>query len=115
MKLPNVGRAIVPRAKIVDYLLSPTHADGASKAAFFLRFGFAASEWETLANALLRHARETEVTRTKDSPFGKRYMIEGIIHAPDGRTPFVRTIWFVEAGEDTPRFVTAYPLKERTR
>ena len=40
MKLPNVEQVIVPRAKIVDYLLSETHRNGRYKAAFFLRFGF---------------------------------------------------------------------------
>lgn len=28
---------------------------------------------------------------------------------PDGRVPTVRTVWFVETGHSTPRFVTAYP------
>jgi Domain of unknown function (DUF6883) len=112
MKLSNAERALVPRAKIVDYLLSPTHPDGSSKAAFFVEFGFSIMEWEIMAKALAQHARETQVTRTEDSPFGTRYVIEGIINAPDGRTPFIRTIWFIENGHDVPRFVTAYPLKE---
>ena len=38
MKLSNADRAIVPPAKIVNYLLSPTHRAGKSKAAFFRRF-----------------------------------------------------------------------------
>ncbi len=32
---------------------------------------------------------------------------------PDGRTPLVRTIWFLRSEETTPCFVTAYPLKHR--
>lgn len=115
MKLPNAERAIVPRAKIVDYLLSPVHPAGSSKATFFMRFGFEVGEWEIMADALVGHAHESDVTRTEPSPFGVRYVIEGIIEAPDGRKPFIRTIWFVENGESAPRFVTAYPLKESTR
>ena len=40
MKLPNLEKAIVPREKIVDYLLSFVHKDGRAKAEFFMRFGF---------------------------------------------------------------------------
>jgi hypothetical protein len=29
---------------------------------------------------------------------------------PDGRTPTIRSVWFIETGEEVPRFVTAYPL-----
>ncbi|MGH3976576.1 MAG: DUF6883 domain-containing protein [Pseudonocardiaceae bacterium] len=28
-----------------------------------------------------------------------------------GRTPSIRSVWFLESGQDVPRFVTAYPLK----
>ncbi|MEW6299747.1 MAG: DUF6883 domain-containing protein [Thermodesulfobacteriota bacterium] len=30
---------------------------------------------------------------------------------PSGRAPHVRVVWFIDAGEAIPRFVTAYPLK----
>jgi hypothetical protein len=28
-----------------------------------------------------------------------------------GGIHLIRAVWFVESGEDTPRFVTAYPLR----
>jgi hypothetical protein len=28
----------------------------------------------------------------------------------DGRDALLRTVWFIDTGADTPRFVTAYPL-----
>jgi hypothetical protein len=31
MKLPNLENLVVPRAKLFDYLLSPTHRDGQHK------------------------------------------------------------------------------------
>jgi hypothetical protein len=52
MKLPNAQSAIVPERKITHYLLNPAHPAGGSKAAFFLRFGFTAAQWEQLAGAL---------------------------------------------------------------
>jgi hypothetical protein len=111
MKLPNYERAVVPQAKITDYLLSFAHRDGRSKAEFFTRFGFSSSAWKALASALTHHAADNEVAKIEDSRFGNRYIIEGIISAPDGRAPTIRSVWFIETGEDIPRFVTAYPLK----
>jgi hypothetical protein len=92
-------------------LLSLTHEDGRAKARFFRRFGFSRSNWEVLATALIDHADRHTVLAIEDSPFGKRYVIEGQIDAPDGRMPFIRSIWFVETGEEVPRLVTAYPLR----
>jgi hypothetical protein len=113
MKLPNRERATVPKEKVIDYLLSMSHRDGRPKAVFFGRFGFTADSWKALADALIRHASEHEVARTEDSPFGTRYVVEGIMAMADGRDALVRSIWFIEAGLDTPRFVTAYPLRRR--
>lgn len=115
MKLPNYERATVPEAKITKYLLSPTHRDGRPKAPFFTRFGFSPAAWETLARTLIRHAAENEVTEVEGAPYGTRYVIEGMIHAPDGRTPAIRLVWFIETGEQDPRFVTSYPLRRRDR
>jgi len=69
------------------------------------------NEWRTLADALVRHAAENEVAAVEASPFGTRYIIEGIIITPDHRNPNVRAIWFIESGAEIPRFVTAYPQK----
>jgi hypothetical protein len=113
MKLPNYPDAIIPPAKITDYLLSFDHPDGRSKARFFRRFGFQTEHWEELAQALRNHVANHDVAKTEGSPFGTRYVIEGIISTPDGRTPLIRTVWFIEMGEQTAKFVTAYPLQGR--
>jgi hypothetical protein len=110
MKLPNAERASIPSQKIIGYLLSFSHRDGRSKAAFFSRFGFAADAWQRLARALRQHAVDHEVSKVEDSPFGTRYVIEGTIVTPDRRNPIIRSVWFIETGEEIPRFVTAYPL-----
>ncbi len=102
MKLPNGDRGEVPEAKITGYLLSLAHEDGRSKAQFFIRFGFSVTEWQELATTLQELARQHPVTRVEDSPFGKRYIIEGVIKAPDGRTPWIRTIWFIEDATEIP-------------
>jgi hypothetical protein len=110
MKLPNGDRAIVPQQKITGYLLSFNHRDGRSKAAFFSRFGFSANAWQELARSLRQHAVDHTVSGVEDSPFGTRYVVEGVIITPDERNPVIRSVWFIETDEEIPRFVTAYPL-----
>ena len=113
MKMPRAHQAYVQRAKITEYLLSPTHPDGRDKAAFFHHFGFRAEEWSLLADALRTHTLEYDVAKAQDTPFGIRYIIEGEIPTPSGRQPLVRSVWFVETGTTTPRLVSAYPLPRR--
>jgi hypothetical protein len=110
--LQNHQNAIIPARKIKDYLLSLTHRDGRSKAIFFIGFGFSMLQWEQLADALHLHAATHSVIEETVTPFGISYTIDGSLIAPDGRSPTVRVIWFIEIGEHYPRLVTAYPLKE---
>ena len=110
MKIPNAVQASVPSRKLTHYLLSATHRDGQHKAAFFRSFGFTLEEWERLAAALLLHARSHEVTEIVSTPFGKNYVVEGSLPAPDGRSPCVRVVWFVANEAETATFATAYPL-----
>ena len=115
MLLPNHEQVRVPKEKITAYLLSPSHEDGRHKETFFRGHGFCVENWETLAAALRRHAVEHEVTKQVESVFGVRYSIEGRMATPGGRSPLVRTIWFIATGERTARFVTAYPIKRIRR
>ena len=64
-----------------------------------------------MAAALLKHAADHEVANTESTPFGTRYVVEGTIETPGGRTPNIRSVWFLERNQDAPRFVTAYPLE----
>lgn len=115
MKLPNAERATVPPAKIVNYLLSPTHRAGKSKAAFFSSFGFSANDWSAMSAALRQHATENAVTMTEETEFGLRYVVDGPMRAPDATLLNVRSVWYIDREGDAPRFVTAHPLRKETR
>jgi hypothetical protein len=112
VKLPNADHEEVRREKLVKYLLSRAHPDGAGKAAFYERFGFSADALEVLRDALLEHARQHEVVDTGTSDFGARFTVEGPLRSPDGRNPLERSVWFIDAGAVTPRLVTAYPQRK---
>ncbi len=109
MKLPNSELVLVEKDKIVNYLLCADHPDGGSKARFFQRFGFTIGEWPALVQALSRHGQENEVIIKVESSYGMRYTVEGLIEAPDGRKPRIRTVWIIEKEEKRPRLITAHP------
>jgi len=109
LKLPNYEEAVVPEAKILDYLLSSTHPIGLYKAVFFSAFGFSRERWQQLARALTTHAARYEVASAADSEWGKNYSIIGELECPDGRAPRVRVVWFVKHGDTAPKLITAYP------
>ena len=111
MRLPNAHQARIDRRKITDYLLSSVNPPGRAKAAFFHRFGFRIDRWEELADALNRQAASHEVFRVVETPYGPRYHVDGTIETPDGRNPWVRTVWQIDLGSDYPRFITAHPRR----
>ncbi|MBI5670662.1 MAG: hypothetical protein HZC41_21935 [Chloroflexi bacterium] len=113
MKLPNLERALIEENKIVGYLLHDENSGG--KATFFAAFGFRRAHWDRLRDALLAHAAAHEVTRRSETPHGIKYIIEGVILTPDGRSPLVRAVWIVNSGSEFPRLVTAYPIDEVKR
>jgi hypothetical protein len=109
-EIPDRAHARVDRTKIVDYLLSPTHADGRTKAEFFTRFGFGVERWQELAEALRDAGASNPVSGIVETAYGLRYTVDGPMRAPDGRAPWVRTVWIVERGSTTARLITAHPM-----
>jgi hypothetical protein len=112
-RMPGAPSAYVEEKKVTDYLLSLEHPDGHAKAVFFMSFGFRAEDWESLSEALLRHALENELVDEEETPFGVQYVVEGSLRTPDGRDPTVRSVWEERAGGRGPRLITAYPGKGR--
>ena len=97
--------------KITEYLLSPTHRYGASKARFFADFGFHLDNWIILADALREHGQTHEVGATKQTPFGPRFEVDGELNTPSDKRPRIRTVWQLDHGQVAPRLITAHPLE----
>ena len=111
MRLPDSGSVRIEKQKIVGYLLNPTHRYGASKARFFAQFGFGLDNWEMLAVALRDHARKSHEVSRRDTPFGPRFEVDGVLETPSGERPRVRSVWQVDEGDASARLITAYPLE----
>lgn len=71
--------------------------------------GFRRDEWELLAEAFREVAESRPVLKSMASPHGRKYIVDGRIETPGGKTPLVRTVWIVDLGLEMPRLVTAYP------
>ena len=109
--IPNVAQALVPPAKITDYLLSATHPIGRSKADFFRSCGFSIEQADVMISALKKHATSHGATYSKPTPYGLKYIVEGEMITPARGAVPLCAIWFIEAGAEQPVFVTAYPSK----
>ena len=103
------SEAEVTQRKILDYLLAADHPVGGDKAVFFAAIGYSRTDWTRLRDDLARLANRGEVVAEEATPFGVKYVIDGVIRTPDGRSIGVRSIWISDGAEDPPRLVTAYP------
>jgi hypothetical protein len=110
MQLPNKSNASVSTDKIVDYLLSETHAVGKSKAKFFRSFGFNEKNISAFEQGLLNIAQTESVAESTETVFGIKYVIDGKLATPNGAIIQLRTVWIIEIDSVTPKLVTAYPL-----
>jgi hypothetical protein len=109
MTLPGGERAVVDEAKLREYLLSHEHPVGRFKTVFFEALGYVQANWPRLQIDLLELCRTGEALAGQASRFGRKYEVRGTLKGPSGRFATVVTVWMVLAGEDVPRFVTAYP------
>jgi len=109
MKLPAAERAVIEPAKIRDYLLSTAHPVGRFKAPFFASLGYTSANWLRLDGDLRDLAVSGNAELGKDSPYGQKYEIRGILKGPSGKSAEVLTVWIVLFGGDVPQFVTAFP------
>jgi hypothetical protein len=108
-RLPGVANAILDDGKITRYLLNTVHPTGASKAKFFISFGFSPRNPDELKSALLTHPHSNPVTCQSTTPFGQKFEISCSLISPDGRNPCIVSVWIIEPPDPNPRFITAYP------
>ncbi len=111
MKLPAEDAIIAP-AKLRDYLLSEEHPDGRSKARYLARLGYSRAEWGRLDRDLREQILPLKARPVRESPWGSKYEILGVLKGPSGRAAWIRSIWIVLRRETRPRLVTLMPWNE---
>ena len=110
--MPKAERSFIEPMKLRGYLLSQTHTDGRHKAKMFKNIGVEATMFQELEDELLRVGRENDVIEIEETPRGPKYVVHGVLTAPDGRQSLVKTVWIIDKGSDRPRLVTAWPLED---
>lgn len=110
MKLPQGNNALILQEKLTDYILSETHSMGKFKAKLFRKLGFNETNVHLFIKALSKIAKLGEVVNLSTFQYGAKYVLDGEIDTPGGKTIKVRTIWIIERGQVRPRFVTVYPI-----
>ena len=78
--------AIIPAEKLTDYILSPTHPEGRSKAAYLSQMGYNQTNWKTFERDLRKQHLSCDAKEGKSSPYGKKYEILAPLSGPGGKT-----------------------------
>jgi hypothetical protein len=110
MNVPNFQQAFIDEPKLRDYLLSPTHPQGASKARFLQSLRYGKLDITALEKALLHIVANFEVSSFQETSHGVKYIVDGMLPVPNGYHALIRTVWIIEQGHSEPRFITMYPL-----
>jgi hypothetical protein len=74
-EIPNALSAVVEREKVVDYLLDRAHRYGASKAEFFVKYGFRLDQWDALKAAAVLAL----ITLAKERIFGHLFDLSNLL------------------------------------
>ncbi|MDP2318373.1 MAG: hypothetical protein Q8O42_03410 [Acidobacteriota bacterium] len=109
MPIPNADRAIIAVGKLTGYLLNTSHKRGGAKARLLISLGYQSTVPDRLVADLRTQHLRLDATRTSLNAYGVSYRIEGEIVTPSGKSVRFCSIWQIDTGTDTPRFITMYP------
>lgn len=109
MKMNLQTFANVPKEKLVNYALNPTHPVGKEKArAFKSALGYTQENSEDLRQKILGLFSEDKMVLKYEGEYGKQYEQIMKITGPNGKTASVLTAWIKENDSSEPRLVTLY-------
>ena len=110
--LPSYQKAVIPRSKLEDYALDPTHKEGQHKARLFKSIlGFERADWQELEKVILNELPYQEALLLGEGQWGKKYLVSLPITGLNGNTAIVETVWIIRPETDYPSFVTPRTIK----
>jgi hypothetical protein len=110
VRLPGHDDVEIAPEKLRDYLLSPSHPVGRFKARLLAALGFTRERPELLEAELRRIAAAGEVAQQEDTPYGRKYTVQGVLAGPTGSRSVI-TVWFQERDRGRVRLVTVRPVE----
>jgi hypothetical protein len=108
LKVPRAEQVFIDERKVRDYLLSESHPVGRFKARVFAALGFDGRGARDFIAELRRIVKAGEASEVVQTPFGRKYVVPGVLHGPLGAAPVV-TVWLLEQGQERARLVTVRP------
>lgn len=109
MKIP--ADALIPKAKLTDYLLKKREEDDKSK--FLAQGGFTVENTNDLEIAIRQLVKTNDAVKDRTDQYGDYYRVEGDLIGTNGRNLGVVTIWIIQASFDSKfRFVTLKPKRK---
>lgn len=103
--------ADIPLSKLTAYLLQLREQD--DKSQFLARGGFTLAQPDALIAALRTLTANVEATEDRRNEWGVFYRVTGELAGVNGTTLAVITIWLRPIDEETYRFITLKPDRNR--
>ncbi len=107
---PRPTTYVIDALKITRYLLDLQSKRGASKAKFFLGWGFDRNDPGGFTVAIVSHAKCSPLVDVVQTPYGQTLVYEGPVQSPNGATPSIYSVWQIATGSAEARLITAYPV-----
>jgi hypothetical protein len=102
MKLPEAERAVIEPAKSGTTFFRLHTPVGRFKAPFFASLGYTSANWRRLEADPRHMTISGDAELGRDSPYGQKYEIRGILSGPTGRSAGVLTVWIILFRGDVP-------------
>jgi hypothetical protein len=81
----------------------------AGKAKGFAKIGFDKAGKAELEKLLTSQLKDLSKATTETTEYGVKYTIENVVVGPNGAKSKITTVWQIDHGSDTIRFITAIP------
>ena len=88
---------------------STSHKRGSAKARLLIALGYQPTAPERLVADLRAQHLSLDAAQTFRNAYGVSYRIEGDVVTPSGKSVRFCSIWQIDSGSETPRFITMYP------
>lgn len=112
--LKNAGKAVIPKAKLVDYALSASHERGQHKARLFESvLGINAKNYQLLEQQVREKLPTVAAVAGSKDVHGQRYSVDLPVTGPGG-SGIVVTAWIIRPGSDVPELTSIRVKKPKS-
>lgn len=97
---------VIAPKKMWGYLL--TFGEEADKSGFLALLGYTENDAERLAADIRQQLLPCDASPAGETAYGRKFVIEGRLRGPNGRSLPVKSIWMMEKATGRTKFITLY-------